>query len=193
MTPRKDAVLRSAKRHVGWFVLLLAPLVFGCVTTQSFLGSECGCGPVSQVAVTWESRMQVTQDSVNGGRPLPGLAGRMYLFGPDLGFTQKGNGTVTVDLFDTSACVPGQAQAEPKHLERWQFDAVSLNKLLRKDKIGWGYTLFLPWPTYKPEITRVRLNVCYLPASGTPLYAEPASLNLGTRANLTQTSQVTGR
>lgn len=168
-------------------LLALCLLVPGCVTTGPWLGSGESAG-VSQVATTWEGRIHVTQDTVNGGRPLPGLAGRLYLFGPDLGFTQKGSGTVTVDLYDTS-----NPQVPPKHLDRFAFDPATLDKLLRKDKIGWGYTLFLPLPMYRPDITHVRLNACYSPPQGSPLYAEPASISLRNQANLTQTRHVAGQ
>jgi hypothetical protein len=171
----------------GW--VLLVVLSSGCVTTHPWLTSSehHGANTVSEVNAIWEGHIRVTQDTVNGGRPLPGLAGRLYLFGPDLGHTKKGNGTVTVDLFDTSNPQPG---VRPRHLERWEFDQVSLGRLLKKDKIGWGYTLFLPWPAYRPDITHVRLNAFYTPANGAPVYGEPASIALQNQANLTQTRQV---
>ena len=81
-------------------------------------------------------------------------------------------------------------RAQPKRLERWQFDAGTLQNLLRKDKIGWGYTLFLPWSTYTPDIARVQLNVCYTPAKGTPLYSEPTTISMHNPTTFTQTRQV---
>ena len=47
------------------------------------------------------------------------------------------------------------------------------------DLVGWGYSLFLPWATYKPEINRVHLKVRYLPLKGGPLYAASAPMTLG--------------
>jgi hypothetical protein len=143
---------------------------------------------VCQVHSCWDNRVQVTQDVVNGGRPLPGLAGRVYLFGEKFGIPLKGDGgSVAVDLYDMTHLQPG---AEPKYLERWQLDAGSVAKLLRRDKIGWGYTLFLPWGTYSPEITRVRLNICYTPAKATPIYAEPANITLHNDAPTLQVQHV---
>lgn len=162
-------------------------LISGCVTTQSWF-CEPSAPAVSEVNAIWEGRLLVTQDTVNGGRPLPGLAGRLYLFAMDQGTPLKCNGTVRVDVYDTTHCQPGAA---PPIVGRFEFDQVSLAKLLRKDKIGWGYTLFLPWPDYRPEIAHVRLNVCYMPVNGSPLYAEPASIALNNQANLVQTRQVT--
>src|SRR5262249_19841415 len=54
----------------------------------------------------------------------------------------------------------------------------TLRRLLKKDRIGWGYTLFLPWSTYRPEVTQVRLRVCYQPAQGSPIYAAESSTSL---------------
>ena len=171
----------------GALVLALLLLTPGCVTTQSWVNSPEPAPSVCQVHTYWEGRIQVTQDVVNGGRPLPGLAGRLYLFGTEIKFPEKGDGSVVVDLYDASNTQPG---IQPKHIERWQFDAGNLNKLLRKDKIGWGYTLFLPWPNYTPDITRVQLNVCYTPAKGNPLYAPPSTISLRNQATLTQTRQI---
>jgi len=48
--------------------------------------------------------------------------------------------------------------------------------------IGWGYTLFLPWPDYKPDVTRIQLRVRFEPAKGgLAMYAnsEPMTLDNG--------------
>ena len=87
-------------------MLILAP---GCVTTQSWINTPEASTGICQVHTYWESRIQVTQDVVNGGRPLPGLAGRLYLFGPEIKFPEKGDGNVVVDLYDLSGARP-----EPK-------------------------------------------------------------------------------
>lgn len=178
----------EARRPVRpmWGLGLLL-LTAGCVTTHPWITPPEAPPPVCQVQAIWEGRVQVTQDVVNGGRPLPGLAGRLYLFGEEIKYPERGDGTVSVELFDLSNVPSG---AQPQRLEQWNIDAVSLSKLLRKDKIGWGYTLFLPWATYRPDITRVQLNLCYTPAKGTPLYSSPATVNLGSQATLTQTRQV---
>ena len=48
--------------------------------------------------------------------------------------------------------------------------------MLHKDAVGWGYTLFLPWGTYQPEITQAQLRLRYEPVNGAPLYADEARL-----------------
>jgi hypothetical protein len=180
----------SHPRRLTRLVLLLLFLATGCVTTQPWTSNHEAAPAVCQVHSFWDSRIQETQDVVNGGRPLRGLAGRLYLFGADFGIPEKGDGGLAVDLYDVSNTQPG---AQPKKLERWQFQASNMNQLLRKDKIGWGYTLFLPWSTISPEITRVQLNVCYLPTKGTPIYGEPATISLRNQVTYTQTRQVAGQ
>ena len=32
--------------------------------------------------------------------------------------------------------------------------------------VGDGYTLFLPWETYRPEITQIKLQMAYVPHNG---------------------------
>jgi hypothetical protein len=131
---------------------------------------------VAQVHTTWENRVLVTQDCVNEGAPLIGIGGRMYLFGQEVGFPLKGDGSVTVDVYDIS---PAATNGEPKMLERWQIDRKTLHRLARKDFIGWGYTLFLPWATYRPDIQRVQIQLRYVPEKGgTPLFAPPCQVTL---------------
>ena len=62
--------------------------------------------------------------------------------------------------------------------ERWIFNAPQLKQLLKRDAIGLGYTVFLPWSRYRPDISKVRLKVQFAPAQGTPLYAQDAPLTV---------------
>ncbi len=172
------------RQACGLALLLLAS---GCVTTMPWSAHSETPAAICRVDTFWDGRLQITQDVVNGGKPLPGLAGRLYLFGSEFGAPEKGDGGIAVDLYDVSNASAG---VQPKRLERWELDPGTIAKLLRKDKIGWGYTLFLPWGTYSPDITRVQLNVCYTPRKGTPLYAEPATISLRNQVTPTQTRQV---
>jgi len=131
--------------------------------------------PASQVHSAWQNHIVVTNDVVHQGAPLPGLAGRVYLFGADEGNPVRGNGKVTVDLFDL-----GQrgTDGQPKMLQRWIFDKDNLSRLFRRDTIGWGYTLFLPWPDYQPEVQRVKIKVSYEPEKGNILYSPETLVSL---------------
>jgi hypothetical protein len=170
--------------------LALAALsLAGCVTTQSWFRPKEApppVGPVLQVQAAWENKVMVTQDIVNNGTPLVGIAGRLYLFGQEAGHPLLGEGSAVIDLYDVT---PETTQGAPKLLERWEVDRETLRRLARKDMIGWGYTLFLPWNTHRPEINRVQLQVRYLPDKGLPLYSRANTVALRGDPAITATSQ----
>lgn len=162
----------------------------GCVNTENWLHSAkrapVAAGPaISECAMIWAG-LNITQDSVNGGQPLPGIAGRMYLIGPDRGTPVIAEGKVVVDMY-----VP--AEGGSRLIERWEVDAQTLKRLARKDSIGDGYTLFLPWASYNPELTQAQMRLAFHPKSGAnPIYASPAMLNLRPQGPIPiETRQVT--
>jgi hypothetical protein len=162
---------------LGW--MLLTGMT-GCTTT----GGLCSCdappvGPACQVAATWNNQVMYSPDPAHNGTPCPGIGGRLYLFGPQVDFPLAADGCVVVDLFDLTALDP-QKVSQP--LEEWRFDKDTLKRLQKRDAIGWGYTLFLPWGTYRSDITRVQLKVRYEPKQGTPLYDENAPMTLNREA-----------
>jgi hypothetical protein len=146
----------------------------GCValgTTESSApppptGSPC------QVVAAWEPAVRFAADPVHNGAMNPGLAGRVYLFGADIGTPMTGKGSLHVELFDASAA------GQPVLTETWDFDTDTLKRLQRRDMIGWGYSLFLPWGSYRPEVTRVLLRVRYDSKGVAPLFVESAPLTL---------------
>jgi len=161
-----------------WLVLACGlSLCAGCFTPGVAPGKlgEPELAPVSQVQAAWRNEVVVTADVVHQGAPLPGLAGRVYLFGPDAGRPVKGDGKVIVDLYDLGKF--GQ-KGQPKMVQRFIFDPKTLERLFRRDLIGWGYTLFLPWPDYRPETDRILLKVWYQPVKGTPVFAPDSRVSL---------------
>jgi hypothetical protein len=166
--------------------VLAVVLACGCVSMGSFLPGSDGppTGPVCQVVATWNNEVAYAPDPTHGGKPTPGLAGRVYLFGSVVDFPQAGEGKLVVDLYDETQA-PASGPALP--LEEWRIDKDTLQRLLRRDVIGWGYTVFLPWGTYKPEIQKVRLKVRFEPVHGTPIYSEDAPLALS-KNEMTQTN-----
>ena len=48
------------------------------------------------------------------------------------------------------------------------------------ERFGKCYALFLPWPTYTPAVSRIRLTAKYEPDSGFALYAPPATVTIDT-------------
>jgi hypothetical protein len=160
-------------------VTLLLFLAAGCETTGTFIctGDQPPTGSVHQVVATWNNQVFTAPDPVHGGAAVTGLAGRLYLFGPQLDFPLEGDGAVVVDLYDPTSGTAAP-NGTPVPLEEWRFDKDTLKRLERKDMIGWGYTLFLPWGTYRPEIKQVRLQVRYEPPGGSPLYDQSSPLRL---------------
>src|SRR5581483_612242 len=57
-------------------------------------------------------------------------------------------------------------------LEEWRIDSDTLKRLGKRDMLGWGYTLFLPWSTYRPDVGQVRMKLAYVPVKGTPIFSE---------------------
>jgi hypothetical protein len=144
----------------------------GCDTMGAFVNgdlphyTESAC----QVQGCWQPNVLCAADSVHRGAQLPGIAGRVYLFGPQIGFPLVGdNGKLIVGLFDAT---PRPGQTEPVELEEWKLDSESLKLLLKKDMIGWGYTVFLPWASYKPDITQVVMKVRYDQPNRAPVFSE---------------------
>jgi hypothetical protein len=155
-------------------LLVILMFVPGCLSTgkKQDKPEDVPVAPVQHVHATWGNQVAVSTDFVNGGRPLPGLTGRLYLVGADDSIPVKGDGKVLVDLYDGR---------QPQPRLHWEFDKVTLNRvMLRKDAIGWGYTLFLPWPDYRPDIKRVQLRVCYQAENSIPVYDMPAMVSLRT-------------
>ena len=126
-----------------------------------------------QAVLTWSNKVHYAPDTVNGGVPTPGLVGRLYLFGDRIDYPLVGDGSLIVDLYNDTSGTPAE-----QPLERWHIDADTMQRLLRRDTIGWGYTLFLPWSSCKPEITRVRLTARFDPRHGSPLFAPTSTVTL---------------
>lgn len=132
-------------------------------------------GPVVAVInPIWESRVIFAEDSVNRGAPLAGLACRLYFLSPEL-TPLLCEGKIQVQLSEK----PTDGQ-QTRVLEQWNIDKDTLKRLARKDIFGWGYTLFLPWQTYRKDIELVQMHVAFLPENGaSPVYAPPAVVTLG--------------
>jgi len=140
--------------------------------------------PPVQIVSTWKPEVVFVADPANQGRPNPGLAGRVYLFQQDLGTSATWDGKLEIDLFDL-----GVAQGTvPVHMERWEYDAASLSKLIRKDPIGDGYTLFLPWGTYREDIQKIQLKLKFDHGGTFPLYGDTGTITLNGPLKMTSHS-----
>ena len=130
----------------------------------------------SELAVAWRNKIDYLPDPTRGGAMGAGLAGQLFLFGgPKLEFAEA-NGTLTVDLIDETPRPVGQPPATP---ERWQFNKEMLRSLqTRDDTFGKSYVLFLPWPAYKADTTKVKISVRYDPDNGYTLFAAPSTVTI---------------
>ena len=174
---RKDAKAEffAPLRLCAPFALLVA--IAGCVHLPKTGSDEpMPHGAVCQITATWNHQVLFAPDPTHGGAPTPGLAGRLYLFGEEISYPLVEEGSLTVDLYDdTKPAANGQ---QPIPLEEWRLDAATLKRLVKRDMIGYGYTLFLPWGTYKPEINQVHLKLCFVTSKSMPFYAESGRLSL---------------
>jgi hypothetical protein len=137
-------------------------------------------GAPCQVVATWSPQVAWRPDPTRGGMPVPGLDGRVYLFGQRLDIPVAADGVMVIDLIDET---PALAGGPPVMLEEWRFDPETLKLLLRRDAVGWGYNLFLPWSTYRPDVAKVQLRVRFEPLhGGMAVYSQGSPLAL-TREN----------
>jgi hypothetical protein len=138
------------------------------------------------IAPAWRNHIDHLPDPARGGANSPGLAGQLFVFGPgDLPATL--DGSITVDLFDITQSAAGHPGV---HLERWKFNRDVLKALRSMDeRFGPNYVLFLPWPTYRSDVSRVRLTVRYDSENGSfPIYAPESRMALDpTLAGSTET------
>ena len=126
-----------------------------------------------QINVIWQNYVAVTQDSQNNGQPLRGVAGRMYFMGADGGHTFQALGRITVTLRE----IKPDGQPSDKS-EVWKIDGHTLQNFLRKDDLlGWGYTLFLPSSTIRPDVKEVELQIKFEPIQGAPIYSQPSKIS----------------
>lgn len=169
------------RRPLAAIAFLAVAMIPGCVSPdgspvksfhQGHAEKPPESGVVRQVQALWENRVITTQDIVSQGQPLLGLAGRVYFFGEEVGYPLASKGTLTIDAYEI---LPDN---KTQMLERWEIDPKTLVKLGRKDTIGWGYTVFLPWSTYRPDISRVQLQVKFVPEQGVPLFSPVSSVSL---------------
>jgi hypothetical protein len=174
----------------GTVLAAVVCLAVGCASVGTLVPDVVGppTGPVSEVATYWEPQVTFTPDPTRNGTPIPGLVGRLFLFGEDKGRPLAGEGAIIVDLYD-----PDHPRADDQGtvipLERWQIDKDTLTRLLRRDPIGWGYTLFLPWSTYRPDLTKLLIRAQYAPVKGMPIYTGGSLVTLNNGlGNLTITT-----
>lgn len=161
----------------------------GCVTlpTTSSI-SMFQETPVTKVVCVWDSNIHSAQDVAHNGAPFVGLAGTVYFFSVDEGRTLAPTGELVAEWYDLDA--KGEATGKPLH--RQVYDARALAAMKRNSPVGPAYTVFLDWPNYRPEVTRVMIHTHFTPANGrTPVYApwSPITLHSSTPVTRHETNE----
>lgn len=156
-------------------LLLTGP---GCVTTSTSLfrppwPMEEAHEPVTKVFALWDNRVRMALDPLHNGAPYPGLAGQLYLIGLNEACPIHAKGQVVVDLYDVTA-----ANQPARPCGRCVIDPATLHALRKRGIVGDGYTLFVDWPDYRPEIAKVRVHLSFVPEHGTAIFADPTVITL---------------
>ncbi|MBA4064757.1 MAG: hypothetical protein C0501_13795 [Isosphaera sp.] len=135
--------------------------------------------PPGTLVVLWRNKIDYLPDPGRNGEMSPGLVGQMFLLGARDQFVPA-DGTLTVALYDESPRPPGQPANLP---EGWEFKKEALRGLRTQDeRFGLSYAVFLPWPTYRPDVTRVRIAAKFEPDGGGPLWAQEIRITIDTSA-----------
>ena len=152
--------LTCRRSFLGALAFGMLAALCGCDTTGPFMNPDAPhfTEPPAQIAAMWQPNVMYTQDSLHDGKTCPVIAGRVYLFGSEPAHPLIGNGgSGRRTLRHDAATWPNRAsQARGLAL-----DPESLNKLLRHDFIGWGYTVVLPWSSSRPDILSVQMKIRY--------------------------------
>jgi hypothetical protein len=151
----------------------LLVLMAGCLTLDDKL-RDVPTGTPVQIGATWQPFVVFGTDPTREGASTPGLAGRLYVCS-QTGLPIGAPGNVEVRLYPD----PPNPGAPDTPLEIWKIDSATLRSKLQRDMAGWGYSLQLPWGTYKPELTHVRMTVRFDPCNGSlPLFTQNPHLTL---------------
>ncbi len=167
-----------------------SPRVMGLVAIGLLLASLSGCVlfekndkppeppmiPCSQVLTRWKTHVHYTSDSLNPGRTVSGIVGRVYLFNEEShkAVEVDAKGKITAVLYDMA---PVKNHGEPKQLAVWDYDPVTLKKMKREDMLGQGYTLFLPWEP-RADVTHIKLEVFYTDRENKVHWGSPDVMSL---------------
>jgi hypothetical protein len=136
-----------------WFELPLSFLQhLGRSEARPATAEKPRSGAPSQVMACWQPEVQLLPDPAREGAPGPVLAGRVYVFDEEVKHPIPCPGSLIVDLYDVTS-------GQEVMLEEWRIDTDTMKRLLKRDVIGWGYSVALPWSTCKPEVARVVLKL----------------------------------
>jgi hypothetical protein len=121
-----------------------------------------------QITGAWDSRVMRGKDPVSGTLQI-GLSGRFVVTGADGNAQESLTGDMTVDVYDLK---PSDNSIEPRLLEEWLIESANFSAFGQREKEGFVLNLKLPWSTYRPDLTSVKLTVKFKLANGPELTHE---------------------
>lgn len=150
----------------------------GC-QTMSFTAPWTESAPIgnpNEVVAIWQDGVDVQLDANHGGMPIPGFAGRIVFMQSSNGQAGQSvlvTGPLKVLLYDDRP-----TQGPPVPLETWTILPEHLSLLVKKDMMGWGYSIWLPWNTYRKDIQNVKMTVEYTDSTGNILHSVPGMIQI---------------
>ena len=131
--------------------------------------------PVLQVVVLW-SEAVLRQDNLPVAQ---GFVGKVYLFGADSTQPITTPGKFTIYAYDdTNKSAKNADELSIKPTHRWEIDESQLRNLLRKDAIGWSYSLWLPVGPPEPTSRNFSIIASFTPESGRRVVGESSLVTL---------------
>jgi hypothetical protein len=145
--------------------------------------------PPSTVFATFSNKVDYGTDPVSN-KTIAGVSGRVYLMDENGVYALTGEGKMSVQLYDDSARLEGKPS---KLLEQWNFDPATLKSIKQKDYLGEGFTMSLPWSTYRTDICQFHLAVRFEPTKGNPISwsGRPTTVDHGQDAQLSHAAATT--
>lgn len=174
LRPQQEVTLTRRAVLSGLALAALAPL--GCLG-RGFLRKDAAAPPPpkGRVVSTWDPKVAYAPDASRGGAVMPGLVGRVFLFGPDMAVPYLGDGRMVIDLFDAT---PRGSGVEPKVTDHFEIDPNALRQLANTDVFGEGYSIFFPWFNYHPDVSRVYLQLAYIAPDGEKYFHQSGTFNV---------------
>jgi len=169
---------RLVARLVSPLLVVAALCGAGCIGADKIKNrfkAISTAAPPAQAVAAWNNKLVYAPDPLRGGAAVPYLMGRLYLFGPEVGAPLVGDGSLVVDLYDLT---PRGPNSEPVMLQEQRYDPETLKRFVKEDLFGMGYTVYIPWTTYRPDITQVNLILRYDPAKGQSLIHQSGALTV---------------
>jgi len=141
--------------------------------------------PAASLTASWSRTVEVGTDP-NHHTPMPAIVGRAYFFDAKLRPVEA-DGKLTVELFDDTNRRIGKPSVK---LEEWNINSEQLAKMVNKDPlIGTGYSLILPWPSFKSDVGQIHMVIHYTPKSGQALTMSDQIMTLEQSTDLINTQQ----